>query len=107
MDNLVQAAIQLAEQPLQDAEEEVLFSSEIIESTPFARVGPGHYRIQRRCLDPSLQDFSVACFLESFATTIRQFRIGSAWAHQTPCGKKRLDGLFVSSATCQPYSAAL
>src|SRR5208337_412422 len=75
--------------------------------TPFARVGPGHYRIQRRCLDPSLQDFSVACFLESFATTIRQFRIGSAWAHQTPCGKKRLDGLFVSSATCQPYSAAL
>jgi hypothetical protein len=32
MDDLVQAAVQLAEQPLQDAEEEVFSSPEIIES---------------------------------------------------------------------------
>jgi hypothetical protein len=68
MDYLVQAAVQLAEQPLQDAEEEVFLSSEIIQSSPLARVRSGHDGIQRHGLDPALQDFRVACSLESFAT---------------------------------------
>ena len=79
---------------------------EVVERSPFAGISPGHHGIQRGSLNPALQDFCVPCLLESFATTIRQFRIGPAWAHQAPYLKKRLDGLFISGGICQPFSTA-
>jgi hypothetical protein len=81
MHDLVQAAVQLAQQPLQDAEEEVFLGWEVIECPTLARLRSGHDGIQCSRLDSSFQDLRVACPLERFSPSTNEFGIGPAWTH--------------------------